>query len=342
MKLKTKTLFLAVPVALAMSPVAEELDLTPRFTKGQTLILTNTVSMEMGLDDISALMDGQEMLAGAVEFDMEMAMTQELTEQILEVRDGKIAKMNVTTDAMDVEVSGEVNAMGEGDSLDESVESPIVGRTVQLTIDEDGEVSRKDITEDAEPLSDAELAMVTHLSHFELVSPSDKVEEGKEFEIAPEWEDEWKEMMEQAMSGMDTSELPPEAADAMEGIMDSAMEAIDFAATGKVTKVEDGVATIEYEMDMDMNIDDLMDMIMGAMPPEASDQMPPINAMLEMSMNMTGTGSYDIELGQYTSMEMGGEFEIVFSGDADLGGATGEASATMSGEISIASTISAE
>ena len=157
--------------------------------------------MEMGLDDVSALMDGQEMLAGAVEFDMEMAMSQELTEQILEVRDGKIAKMNVTTDAMDVEVSGEVNAMGEGDSLDESVESPTVGRTVQLTIDEDGEVSRKDITEDADPLSDAELATVTHLSHFEQLSPSDKVEEGKEFEIAPEW----KEMMEQAMSGMDTS-----------------------------------------------------------------------------------------------------------------------------------------
>ena len=40
---------------------------------------------------------------------------------------------------------------------------------------------------------------------------------------------------------------------------------------------------------------------------------------------------------------MGGEFEIVFSGDADLGGATGEASATMSGEPdTIASTISAE
>ena len=64
------------------------------------------------------------MLAGAVEFDMEMAMNQELTEQILEVRDGKIAKMNVTTDTMDVEVSGEVNAMGEGESLDESVEAP--------------------------------------------------------------------------------------------------------------------------------------------------------------------------------------------------------------------------
>ena len=338
MNLKTKTLILAVPVALAMSPVAEELDLTPRFTKGQTLIVTNTMSMEMGLDDVSALMDGQEMLAGAVEFDMEMAMTQELTEKILEVRDGKIAKMNVTTDAMDVEVSGEVSAMGDGDSLDESVESPTVGRTVQLTIDQYGEVSRKDITEDTEPLGDAELATVTHRSHFELLSPSEKVEEGKEFEIAPEW----KEMLEQAMSGMDTSELPPEAADAMEGIVDSAMDAMDFAATGKVTKVEDGVATIEYEMDMDMNIDDLMDMIMGAMPPEASDQMPPINAMLEMSMNMTGTGTYDIEFGQYTSMEMGGEFEIVFSGDADLGGATGEASATMSGELTIASTISTE
>lgn len=338
MNLKTKTLFLAVPMALAMSPVAEELDLTPRFTKGQTLIITNTVSMEMGLDDVSALMDGQEMLAGAVEFDMEMAVTQELTEQILELRDGKIAKMNVTTDTMDVEVSGEVNAMGEGDSLDESVEAPTVGRTVQITIDEDGEVSRKDITEDAEPLGQSDLATVNHMNHFEWLAASEKVEEGEEFEIGSDW----NEMFEQAMASMDTSDLPPEAADAMEGMMESVMDAMDFDATGKVTKVEDGVATIEYEMDMDMNIDDLMDMIMGAMPPEASDQMPPINAMLEMSMNMTGTGNYDIKLGQYTSMEMGGEFEIVFSGDADLGGATGEASATMSGEITFASTISAE
>jgi len=338
MNLKTKTLFLAVPMALAMNPVAGELDLTPRFTKGQTLIITNTVSMEMGLDDVSAMMDGQEMLAGAVEFDMEMAVTQELTEQILEVRDGKIAKMNVTTDAMEVEVSGEVNAMGEGESLDESDESPTVGRTIQLTIDEDGEASRKDITEDTEPLSDAEMALVSHRTHFELLSPSEKVEEGKEFEIAADWQS----MMAEAIAGADFADLPPEAADAMEGIAETAMEAMDFEATGKVTKVEDGVATIEYEVDTSMNIDDLMDMIMGAMPPEASDQMPPINAMLEMSMNMTGTGEFDLELGQYTSMEMGGEFEIVFSGDADLGGAMGEASATMSGEITIMTTISAE
>jgi len=338
MNLKTKTLFLAVPMALAMNPVAEELDLTPRFTKGQTLIVTNTMSMEMGLDDVSATMDGQEMLAGAVEFDMEMALSQELTETILEVRDGQIAKMNVAVEAFDVEMSGEVNAMGEGDSLDESMEVPTVGRTVQLTIDEDGEVTRKDITEDAEPLGESELATVNHLNHFEWLATGEKVEEGKEFEVGADWQT----MFEQAMAGMDTSELPPEAADAMEGIMETAIEAMDLAATGKVTKVEDGVATVEYELDMSMNLDDLMEMIMGAMPPEASDQMPPINAMLEMSMNMTGAGEFDLESGQYTTMEMGGEFEIVFTGDADLGGAMGEASATMSGEITFKTTISAE
>ena len=151
-------------------------------------------------------------------------------------------------------------------------------------------------------------------SHFES-EPLGQGAEGKEFEIALEW----KEMLEQAMSGMDTSEFPPEAADAMEGIMDSAMDAM-IAATG-VTKIEDGVATIEYEMDMDMNIDDLMDMIMGAMPP-ASDQMPPTNAMLEMSMNMTGTGTYDIELGQYLHGD-GRRVRDRVLGDADLGGATG-------------------
>lgn len=338
MNLKTKTLLLAVPMALAMNPVAEELDLTPRFTKGQTLTITNTVSMEMGLDDISATMDGQEMLAGAVEFDMEVAVSQEVTEEILEVRDGQIAKMNITTDAMDIEVSGEVNAMGQGESIDESMEVPIVGRTVQITIDEEGEITRKDVTEDAEPLSDMELAQVSHMNHFEILTPADKVELDKEFEITPDWE----QMMDQAMSGMDSSELPPEAAEAMEGIMQAALEATDFGATGKVTKLEEGVATVEYEMDVSMNIDDLMDMMMGVMPPEAADQMPPINATLEMSMNLTGTGLYNVELGQFTSMEMGGEFELVVAGDADLGGAAGEASATMSGEFNVKSTIAAE
>ena len=52
------------------------------------------------------------------------------------------------------------------------------------------------------------------------------------------------------MASMDTLEVPPEAADAMEGMMESVMDAMDFDATGKVTKVEDGVATVEYEMDM--------------------------------------------------------------------------------------------
>lgn len=338
MNLTTKTLFLAIPAALAMSPVAEEIDLAPRFAKGQTITITNTMSMEMGLDDISATMDGQEMLAGAVEFDMEMAMDQEISEEILEVRDGQIAKMRVTMDTLDMEITGEVSAMGEGESIDESPEMPIVGRTIEISIDEDGSVARKDVTEDAEPLSDAEMAAVTHMNHFEILAPAEKVELDKEFEIKPDWDT----YMAQALSNMDSAEMPPEMADAMEGIMETLFESTEIGANGKVTKLEDGIATVEYEMDMTTTIDDLMEMMQGVMPPEAADQMPPINANLEMSVNATGLGLYDVALGQFKSLEMGGEFEVSFAGDADLGGAAGEASATMSGEFTFGTAISVE
>lgn len=335
MNLKTKTLLLAAPLALAMRPVADEIDLTPRFQKGQTYVITNAFSMEMGLDDISILVDGNEMGAGAIEMDMEIKGQSDMTEEILEVRDGKIAKMNVTVDTQSVEVTGEVNAMGQGEAIDESPEAPTEGRTVEVTIGEDGEVTRKDVTKDVEPLGDAELATVSHQNHFEIMVPKNKVEVGAEFELQPDWDD----MMKQVIAGMESSDMPAEAADAMEAIMNEILSATEFDAVGKVTAVEDGIATVEYEVEVTMNIDDLMELIMQAVPPDAVGEIPPVNATLEVSANMTGTGKFNVAASQFNAMEMTGEFEVNFKGDADLGGAQGEASATLSGEFQVASTI---
>ncbi len=336
MKLSTQTLLLSLPVALAFRPASEEINLTPRFAADQTYAISQAFNMSMSLDDISATMDGQEMLDGAVEFDMEMEMQTDITETIMEVRDGEIAKMQVTVDSMDMAVTGEVNAMGQGESIDENPDMPVVGRTVELTIDEDGEIKRKDVTKDVEaPLSDAEMNMVSHQNHFEMLVPEGPVEEGKAFELQPNWE----EIMDQMMSSMDTGEVEAEQMAMMESMMDTMMEAMAFEAVGKVSKVEEGVATVDYEVNVTMSIDDLMEIIMQAAPPEAADQIPPVNAQLEVSADMTATALFNIELGQFQSIEMAGEFEVNISGDMDMGGAAGEASATMSGEFEGKSTI---
>lgn len=336
MKLSTQTLLLSLPLALAFRPASEEINLTPRYAVDQTYSISQAFTMTMGLDDVSATMDGQEMLDGAVEFDMDMSMETEITEQVMEVRDGKIAKMLVTVDAMDVSVTGELNAMGQGESIDEAPDIPVVGRTVEMTIDKDGEITRKDVTKDVEaPLSEAEMNMVSNQNHFEMLAPEGPVEEGKAFELQPNWD----EMMTQMMASMDSGGAEAEQVAMMETMMDSLMGAMTFEAVGKVTSVEEGIATVEYEANVAMNIDDLMEIVMQALPPEAAEQMPPVNAQLEVTADMTATAMFNIEMGQFVSIEMSGEFEINMSGDADLGGAAGDASASMSGEFSGKSSI---
>ncbi len=103
---------------------------------GQSFTATTGFSAEGALDDLAVLMNGESVAdGGAVSADMEMTGNIVMSEEILEVRDGKIAKIRVTVDTMDVDVSGEVDAMGNAESIDESMEPELVGRTIELSAD---------------------------------------------------------------------------------------------------------------------------------------------------------------------------------------------------------------
>ncbi|QDV08129.1 hypothetical protein Poly30_36650 [Planctomycetes bacterium Poly30] len=326
-------LLAALPLGVAFRPASEKLDLTPRFEVGQSFTTTNGFNMEGALDELSVMANGAPALDGGA-FLAEMAVTGDvvMSEEILEVRDGKIAKIRVTVDTMDVGVTGEFEAMGEGDTVDEQMEPELVGRTIEITIDEDGEETRTDVTADVEPLDDAMLEGISHENHYEMLLPKEPVEEGEEFELAPNWED----LIRDGMEGMDTSEMGADEQRAAEAMMNAFIDATTIEAIGKVTGVEDGVAIIEYTLSADMTIDDLMALIQSIAPPGEMDQVPPgIESVVEATAEFTGIGRFDMGLGQMTSLDLEGDFEVSITANMDMEGMTGSADVLMSGSMNL-------
>lgn len=329
-----------VPAAVALRPAAETIDLTPRFKAEQSFSFTQKFQAEGALDELSVMVNGSPMIDdSAISADMAFDGTIEMTEEILEVRDGQISRVRITVGTMDMAVSGEVDAMGEGQTIDETMEPELVGRTIEIAIDEDGEVTRTDVTEDMDPLDDDALAGITHENHFEMLLPSEPVEEGEEFELAPDWQ----ELIREAMGSMDSADMGEDERRAAEGLMEAFLDAATLDATGKVTGVEDGVATIEYELSASMTIDDLVALIQSIAPPGEMDQIPPgIESMVEATAEFSGTGEFDLELGQMVAVDLAGDFEVSASGNADMDGNSASAEMLMSGSMEISAELAAE
>ncbi|MEL6430640.1 MAG: hypothetical protein AAFU73_12570 [Planctomycetota bacterium] len=321
------------PLAVSNGPAQDKIDLTPRYEAGQTYDISQSFTMTGDIDEVAVMVDGQDQLGGAVEGGMEAEGTTVLVEVVQGVRDGKISQLTVTMDEAEVGFTGSVNAMGQGEDFDETVDMPGVGHTVQITIDEDGEIKREDITEDAEPLGDAELLQFSHRNHLDMILPTEPVEEGAPFEVSPDWE----ELMGEMMSAMDSSDVEPEAAAAMEAMMGAFMDATELEATGTVTGVEEGVATIEYEVTITCSIDDLMGLVAEAMPEEAG-QLPPAEAGMTMTAEMTGVATFDLGAGYLSSINMAGEFQVDVDGNMNMGQEI-EANAAFSGEFGMEYTV---
>ena len=148
-------------------------------------------------------------------------------------------------------------------------------------------------------------------------------------------------LMEQAMDlGMAgaASELGETDVAAMGAMMETIMDAVSFEATGKVTGVEDGMATIEYEITVSMEIDDLVGMA-AEIAPEAGEIPPGVEASLLAGVELTGTGMFDLELGQLVSLELEGDMSMEMDGAADMQGTSAEAAAAMSGTTTTKMTV---
>ena len=338
---------LALPLVLGLgaissAPPTEKIDLTPRFEEGQSLVVSQSFTMDLALDQLSVMVDGAEIFGDGVGFDMEGEGEAVYSETVLEVRDGQIAKMHITVDEQTGSMTGEIDAMGNSETIDESLDSDMVGRTVEIIVDEDGGHEITDITEDStSEAPELELNAMTHENHFESFLPKEPVEEGVAFTLGDDWIERAREMMDGDMGG--TDELDADQIEMIRTMMDAFFEGTTVEATGKVTEVKDGIAMIDYEMGMVMAIDDLVSIVTQALPPEMGGQIPDgVEAAIEISIEMEGVGQFDLEAGQLIALEMTGDYEIIFSGSADVEGNSGSAEATLSGAMGMKATVDIE
>ncbi|MEM6672171.1 MAG: hypothetical protein AAF726_04970 [Planctomycetota bacterium] len=335
--------FLLAAVSLGLVRPTEEIDFSPRFAEGQSLTIEQSFSMDGVLDDLSVVLDGAEVVGGGVDVEMEVDMSMEYGEEIVAVRDGEIAQVLLTVEDQTGSFNGFFDAMGESDSIDEPIETSLVGHTFEITVDEEGETEVDDVTEgDVAPADEDEMLGLTHRNHFESFLPTEALDVGAEFDLAEPWLDEAREMMDSEMLG-DLAEMEPEALDFIEALTESMFGGTELEATGTIRELEDGIATIDYDVSGFMSIDDLVSLIASAMPPEIGGEIPPgVEAVLEASFEMEGTGTYDVALGLMVGLELKGEYQVLFSGNADVQGSSGEAEATFSGAFSSTASITAE
>ncbi|MEM9380604.1 MAG: hypothetical protein AAGB93_11695 [Planctomycetota bacterium] len=346
MKIHRRFALVALPVALCLAatssaPPTEKVDLKPRFTVGQTLVVSQSFQMDGALENLAVTVDGTEVLGDGVGLDVEGEGTAVYSEEILEVRDGAIAKMRITVEEQEANISGDVDAMGESESMDESIDTTLVGHTFELVIDEDGEVEVTDVTEDpVEAADEDEMNGMTPENHFEEFLPTEPVEVGVEFALGDDWLDRAREFMEDSS---EMEDIPAEQVEMVRSMMDAMFDGTTIEATGKVVEVDGGLAKIEYELGAIMAIDDLVSLVAQALPPEMGGEIPPgVEASLEINLEFEGEGLFDLRVGQMTELDLEGEYEVIFTGSADVEGQSAAADASMSGSLKLGSTILVE
>lgn len=327
--------------ALSNKPAVDEVDLSLRFKKGQTFTINTSSEVDMALDELSVMVDGAEVLGDGIGFEFLADIKEARTTEILAVKDGEVTALRITFDEQDGSFEASYDAMGESDTMSESMDSDLAGRTIEVRLDEEGDVVVTDVTEDADgALSDEELAMFDLEPMFAGLLPDSPVEIGEEFELASEWMELAAEFMEEDLAdAMD--DLGDEEAAAAEVVMESFYEALSIEAKGKVTGVEDGMATIEYEMSAAVEMDDLMTLA-AEVSPEAGEIPPGVEASMLMGLELTGTGMFDLELGQLVSLEIEGDMSMEMDGAADMQGTSAEAAAAMSGSMALTMKVEVE
>ncbi len=323
---------------LSADLLTEGYDLAPKFTEGQNLTVHNEFTVTFGLDDASAQMGGSEMLPEVPTVDVEVEGVQEYSESILAAADGQITKMRRTHDQENFQVSGEAGMQGQFQNIDESQDGPLVGHTIELTRNDEDGWDAEDVTEDADPLDDAgELAMkmANDQTHGEPFLPDHPVEVGGTWDVGTE-------MLETMQRAMAANNDDPDMGKMM-GLLDSLKDSIEYDATGKLVSVEGDKANIEWKMTASLSIDDLFGMLREVVDPDEMGGLPEsAEGSLEIEMELTGTGVFDLDSHQLSEASFEGEFAL--SGDFSMSeqGMDIQANAEASGTFEMTTAVTVE
>lgn len=305
---------------------ADTYDLVPRFTAGMQLETPGTLTFLGDLDEVTAEMGGNDILGGTVGANIEAAMSWSESDEILETKDGEIVKLRRTYTELAWSVQAEAEAGGESESFDETgEEDDLVGRVVEITVDEDGEMTVVDVSEgDLEALDSEKLDSLGSVSPFRTFLPTEPIEEGESWDAKGAFAEIAEELRKGANADGDI--------ETFETLLSFLEEYGSAQATGTLVGVEDEMAEISWEITVSLEIPDVLSVARQFGLGDELNEMPPsAAASMYLEMEIEGSGIFDLEHHQLTKMEMEGELSFSAEGSIDEDQVSIDAEASASG-----------
>ena len=339
----SKSLLCTLPVLtlplLAFSLRGDEVSFHPE--AGASVSKEMSLSATFYLDDLSVVMDGQElppeMMGDAMDQGLLMDAVVSVTDEYVATADGQIKALLRTYDGMSLEAGPESGA----EDVEEFGE--LVGETVSFKWDEESEDYLKSFHE-----SEGEESLLENLeADMDLLPllPKGEVSEGDTWEVqgdslasvflpggmpaSPDVDDEGAEEM---------SELFQEELEAQfEEAFGEFGVSCTYTGTREEGEVKVGVIDFEFEgkgaMDLSELIQSVIDLQAGDMGIEAD-----ISATLDMEFEGKGTLLWNLEAGHVHHYQMDGELIVMADVEAEIDAQgeshSGELSAEISSEMS--------
>ena len=357
MKALTKHPLFLTPALLAMAPTAtvvQELKFAP--ADDTTLTKTFATDMEFNLDDLSIMVDGQDVSAMMGAFEMSMTSESEIsvTDTYMGVADGRPTKLKRTFDALESNTSVDVATEFGGESQDIPASSPLEGATVIYIWNADED--KYDVAYEEEGGDEELLDGLIEDFDMRTFLPPGPVE------VGDSWTVDGKALAELAMQGNSLHLMPEEMGEdeleMMEQFMnDEFMSTFEelydglLECTLKGMREEDGnqLADIEVKMELNASVD-LVDTILEVIATVAEsegEEMPPLDlsaADLNADFEGEGTFVWNLTNNHMQSLESAGDFSVAFdiSASVEEGGESQSFDASIEGSGTISTKASAE
>ncbi len=316
----------ACALLLALTPPAAELSFHPE--EGRSLTKTFAGAMAMDLDELSLLVDGQDL--GAMMGDMSFRLTTDWTyvvsDEYVALAEGRPAKLQRTFDELtqEQEVSMDIAAAEMSDTQSSASASDLEGLSVLFTWNADSEeydVAFADGDGDTDLLDGLEEDM-----DLRALLPDGEVSEGDSWELDAE------SLASLAMPGGNLKLIPDDADEESMEEFEEMFEELgeefgelfeesldgDSTATFTGTREVDGktVGVVALELDVSMSVDltdvlyDVIDELMAENGAPEGLEIDLGAAQLDASFTGTGELLWDMGAGLVHALELSGEMEV--------------------------------
>lgn len=338
---------LVLPALLAFSLVGEEPAFAPE--SGSTLTKTYDTEMELVLDDLSIIVEGQDVgsMMGAIDLTVALKQAVEFTDTYGTISDGRPLTLERTFERLENESEFEVGSQMGGDSSSTSLESELADRTVKFTWNE--EEGEYDVAFPEEEGNEELLDGLVEDTDLRCFLPGEEVEAGATWSVDIEglidvflpggnlaWKGEESE-------DVDLGRFEDLFAERFDDLMNELM-AGECTCTYKGTRDADGVTLADIEIDLEISsavdISEILLDVFEAIAEESGEEMPDIDieaADLGLDFTATGVLQWNLEAGLPFALEFGGDLEVTFdlaaSAEMDGEGGSGEVSLALSGNV---------